>query len=368
MSETTEERTEQATHKRMKDVRAKGQLSKSQDVTAWLGIGAAAAMLPLTIGRASSAANDQVFTVRALVNQPEPEVALAALGAGMGSILDTLLPMLIVVLAVVFVGAAAQGGIQFRKFKGKYEQFNVVAGVKRTFGMQALWQGIKALLKTAVVGAVLYTVVQGLVPVLMTAGGLPISSLVESARKGIAALLQFAILAGLILAAADVYVVMRRNRKKTRMTKKEVKDENKNSEGDPLIKSQRRSRQLSMSRNRMIAAVGDSDVVLVNPTHVAVALKYEPGKSAPRVTAKGAGIIAARIRKEAEDKGVPMVRDVPLARALHSSCEIGHEIPAELYSAVAGVLAFVMQLKARGSASGVHTVSPSSRTPEGKRQ
>ncbi len=111
--------------------------------------------------------------------------------------------------------------------------------------------------------------------------------------------------AGLVLAAADVFVVMRRNRKKTRMTKKEVQDENKNTEGDPLIKSQRRSRQLAMSRNRMIAAIADADVVLVNPTHVAVALKYEPGKSAPRVVAKGAGHIAARIREEAEAKSVP---------------------------------------------------------------
>ena len=152
-----------------------------------------------------------------------------------------------------------------------------------------------------VVGAgALYFVVQGLVPVLMTAGGLPVAALLDAAGGGAVGLLQSAVIAGLVLAALDVMVVMRRNRKKTRMTKKEVQDENKNSEGDPLIKSQRRSRQLAMSRNRMIAAVGGADVVLVNPTHVAVALKYEPGKSAPRVVAKGAGTIAARIREEAE--------------------------------------------------------------------
>ena len=133
-----------------------------------------------------------------------------------------------------------------------------------------------------------------------------------------------------MLAAADFFVVMRRNRKKTRMTKKEVKDENKSSEGDPLIKSQRRARQMAMSRNRMIAAIGDADVVLVNPTHFAVALKYEPGKSAPRVVAKGAGHIAARIREEAEAKNVPMVQDIPLARALHGACETGPGDPGGL--------------------------------------
>ena len=141
------------------------------------------------------------------------------------------------------------------------------------------------------------------------------------------------------------------------MTKKEVTDEHKGSEGDPLIRSQRRARQLAMSRNRMMAAVATADVVLINPTHFAVALRYEPGKSAPRVVAKGAGVIAARIREQAETDTVPIVKDIPLTRALHSACELGQEIPAELYNAVARVLAFVLALKTRGSRAGVHTMT-----------
>jgi flagellar biosynthetic protein FlhB len=148
------------------------------------------------------------------------------------------------------------------------------------------------------------------------------------------------------------------------MTLKEVKDENKNSEGDPLVKSQRRSRQLAMSRNRMIAAIAGADVVLLNPTHLAVALKYEPGKSAPKVVAKGSGTIAARIREEADTHGVPMVRDIPLARALHAACEIGQEIPAELYTSVARVLAFVMQLAARGGTKRIETLTTTFLTDE----
>jgi flagellar biosynthetic protein FlhB len=148
------------------------------------------------------------------------------------------------------------------------------------------------------------------------------------------------------------------------MTKREVRDENKNSDGDPLIKSQRRSRQLAMSRNRMIGAIAGSDVVLVNPTHIAIAIKYEPGRSAPRVVAKGAGNIALRIREKAEEERVPIVKDVPLARALHSSCQLGDEIPVELYNSVARVLAFVMALKARGSAHGFHTmIAPAAAAP-----
>lgn len=341
----------------MRDVRSKGQLTRSQDLTAWLGVGAGAMMLPGTIDRASNAAADQMFSIRAIVANPEPAKAIQALELGFGALAQVLGPMFAVVFLAVLAGSAVQGGVHFKKFRAEFEHFNLLSGMKRLFGGQAVWGGLKALLKAVVVGLVLYAVVQGLVPVLLTAGGLPVTGVIQVAADGIGALVQFAVAAGLVLAAVDVIVVMRRNRKKTRMSKKEVSDENKNSDGDPLIRSQRRSRQLSMSRNRMIAAIADADVVLVNPTHVAVALKYDAGKSAPRVVAKGAGVIAARIREEAEAKEVPMVQDIPLARALHSACEIGQEIPVELYRAVAGVLAFVMSLKTRGAARGLHRMA-----------
>ncbi len=353
----SQERTEEATDKRMREVRSKGQLTRSQDLTAWLGVGAGAIMLPATIERAANAAVDQMFSVHAVIASPEPAKAVHAMELGLGAMAVVLGPMFVVVFLVVLAGSAVQGGVHFKKFRAEFEHFNLISGMKRLFGGQAIWGGLKALLKAAVVGVVLYLVVQGLIPVLLTAGGLPVSGVIQAATDGIGALVQFAVAAGLVLAAADVLVVMRRNRKKTRMSKKEVTDENKNTDGDPLIRAQRRSRQLSMSRNRMIAAIADADVVLVNPTHVAVALKYDAGKSAPRVVAKGAGVIAARIRQEAEAKDVPMVQDIPLARALHSACELGQEIPVELYRAVAGVLAFVMSLKSRGLARGLHRMA-----------
>jgi flagellar biosynthetic protein FlhB len=136
------------------------------------------------------------------------------------------------------------------------------------------------------------------------------------------------------------------------MTKKEVKDEHKQSEGDPLLKGQIRSRQLAAARSRMMSAVPDADVVLVNPTHVAVALKYELARGTPRVVAKGAGAVAARIREVATASRVTLVEDVPLARALHASCEVGQEIPPQLYHAVAQVLAFVLSRRAAGAPAG----------------
>jgi flagellar biosynthetic protein FlhB len=138
------------------------------------------------------------------------------------------------------------------------------------------------------------------------------------------------------------------------MTKQEVKQEHKQSEGDPLVKGAIRSRQLAAARNRMMADVPTADVVLVNPTHVAVALRYEAERGAPRVVARGAGVVAQRIREEAAAHGVALVRDVPLARALHRSTVVGQEIPPELYAAVAQVLAFVISRRTSGARGGEH--------------
>ncbi len=128
-----------------------------------------------------------------------------------------------------------------------------------------------------------------------------------------------------------------------------------------MLKGAIRSRQLAAARNRMMADVPEADVVLVNPTHVAVALRYDPAKGTPRVVAKGAGVVATRIRELAEESRVSMVEDIPLARALHASCEVGQEIPPELYQAVAQVLAFVLSLQAAGAPAGRH------RTPRDRR-
>ena len=347
----------------MREVHEKGQIGRSQDLGAWIGIAVAALMIPAAIGNAAAAGQDQLLAVQRVIEDPELGAVQALLADALGSMGATLGPMLAVVAVAVLAAAVTQGGVHFRKMTPQPDHFDPVAGLKRVFGTQALWNGAKALLKTAVVGLVLWFAVQGLMPVLMTSGSLPLSAVLEAAAAGSGTLLRAAIVAGLVLAALDVFVVIRRNRKRTMMTKREVKDENKRSDGDPLVKSQRRSRQLAMSRNRMIQAIGTADVVMTNPTHYAVAIKYEPGKSAPRVVAKGAGPVADVIRARAEEERVPIVRDVPLTRALHATCELGHEIPVDLYTPVARVLSFVMALKARGAAAGTHA-PPRPTTPD----
>lgn len=357
MSDTDSgERTEKATDRRLREARRKGQIGRSQDFTAWVCIAAAAVMAVPTIAASMQPLTELSLGISQVAAHPADGAALQALGAAFGSMGGILLPMMLVVLLATAATAVAQGGVHLRGLTMRAEQFNVVAGLKRVLGRQALWEGAKALLKTAAIGLALWIVVAGLVPVLMASGSHNIAWLLEQAAGGTLALLQVAVVVGILLAAIDVFVVLRRNRKHTHMTKKEAKDEHKKTEGDPLIRSQRRSRQIALSRNRMIAAVGDSDVVLVNPTHVAVALRYEPGKAAPRVVAKGAGVVAQKIREKAEQSGVPLVRDVPLARALHAACDVGREIPEGLYTAVAQVLAFIEHLGRRGSVRGTHTM------------
>lgn len=350
------DKTEQATPKRMKELRRDGSLQRSQDLSAWIVVAAAVLVLPLVFSSGREEASRQLAAIEGIAAQPDPLAALAVLQDALWSTVVTLAPMFLVVVLAAFVAGAAQGGIHIapKRLRPSVKHFAPKEGFKRVFGGQAWWNGAKAALKAAAIGTVLYVIVQGMVPLLLGSGAHGFDAILGLAADGAGSLVQAAVVAGLVLAGADMLVVMKRNRKQTRMSKKEISDEHKQSEGDPHVKGQRRARQIAMSRNRMMAAIAGADVVLVNPVHVAVALTYEPGTGAPRVVAKGRGHIAARIRAEAMDKRVPMVEDIPLARALHSACELGDEIPLHLYAAVARVLAFVMALRRRGAAAGMH--------------
>jgi flagellar biosynthetic protein FlhB len=194
-----------------------------------------------------------------------------------------------------------------------------------------------------------------LIPALLSSAAMSLETLVDTVTSALIGIIRAAAGAGLVLAIADYAMSRRRTNKQLMMSKEEVKEEHKRSEGDPHVKGHIRQRQFEMARHRMMADLEQADVVLVNPTHVAVALRYEPSKGAPRVVAKGQGLIANKIRERATEYRIPMVMDVPLARALYKSCDLGDEIPAEFFAAVARVLAFVMMMKTKGTAAGLHT-------------
>jgi flagellar biosynthetic protein FlhB len=325
-------------------------------VGAWFGMLAASIVLPRTLGSAFDHARELLVKVPEIIADPDPAKALGILKDGLMSAAWAVLPLALTMMAVGIAAAGAQGGIRVatKLFIPKFSRLNPLPGIKKMLGPQALWEGAKALIKTGVLAGVLYMTMKDLVPVLMTAGRLQIGSLLAVVNDAAISLIRAASVAGIVMAAADYFVVRRRTNKQLRMTKEEVKQENKNTEGDPHVKGQIRARQMAMARNRQMADVPTADVVLVNPTHVAVALRYDPEKGAPRVIAKGQGAIAAKIRELAAENRIPMVQDVALARALEKSVEVGQEIPAEFYGAIAKVLAFVMSLKSRGSAAGVH--------------
>jgi flagellar biosynthetic protein FlhB len=350
------EKTEQPTQQKLKKAKQEGQIGRSQDVGAWFGMLAASIMLPRTLGSAMDHARELMAKIPDVIANPDPALALGILKDALMSAGWAVLPLSLTMMAVGIAAAGAQGGIRVatKLFIPKFNRLNPLPGFKKMFGPQALWEGTKALIKTSVLAGVLYMTMKNIVPVLMTAGRLQLGSLLGVINTATLSLIRAASVAGIVMAAADYFVVRRRTNKQLRMSKEEVKQENKNTEGDPHLKAHIRGKQMAMARNRQMADVPTADVVMVNPTHVAVALRYDPEKGAPRVIAKGQGTIATRIRELASEHRIPMVQDVPLARALEKSVEVGQEIPAEFYGAVAKVLAFVMSLKSKGAAAGVH--------------
>jgi flagellar biosynthetic protein FlhB len=201
-------------------------------------------------------------------------------------------------------------------------------------------------------GSVLWYVLGAAVPSLIASGALTLSASIETVAGAGLSLMRAAAMTGLVVAALDYAVLKRRNNKALKMSHAEIKQENRQSEGDPLLKGAIRAKQIAVSRNRMMSDIAGANAVIVNPTHVAVALRYDPDAGAPRVVAKGTGAVAARIRAKATEHNVPLIQDVALARALHAACGIGAEIPEELYTAVARVLAFVLRLRATASWAG----------------
>jgi len=350
------EKTEQPTPQKLKKARKEGQIGRSQDIGAWFGMLAASIMLPRTLRSAMDHSRELMAKVPDVIADPDPQIALGILKDGLMSAFWAVLPLALTMMAVGVAAAGAQGGIRVatKLFIPKFSRLNPLPGLKKMLGPQALWEGTKALVKTGVLAAVLYMTMKDIVPLLMTAGRLQIGSLLGVINDAALSLIRAASVAGIVMAAADYFVVRRRTNKQLRMSKEEVKQENKNAEGDPHVKGQIRARQMAMARGRQMADVPTADVVLVNPTHVAVALRYDPEKGAPRVIAKGQGTTAQKIRELAAEHRIPMVQDVPLARALEKSVDVGMEIPAEFFGAVAKVLAFVMSLKSKGSAAGVH--------------
>ena len=350
----SEEKTEKPTPKKKKESKKEGQVPRTQELGGWAGLLVVGMALPALMGRELTALRELMVEAFTLPNGATVEAAMELLRQGGMHVLFTLVILGSGIMLVGTAGALAQGGFYLatKSLKPKLSKLDPIKGAKRIFGPQALWEGAKMLLKSSVLGIFLYLAVKAMMPLI---GGLvPIPVVISMVADTALSLIRNVAVAGLVMAAADYAMQRRKVGKQTRMTKHEVKQEHKNAEGDPLVKSAIRSRQLAAARNRMFQDIPEADVLLVNPTHVAIALRYDAERGAPRVVARGAGEIARKIREKAAESGVPLVRDVPLARALYSSTQVGQEIPQELYAAVAQVLAFVITRRTSGQSGGEH--------------
>lgn len=220
--------------------------------------------------------------------------------------------------------------------------------------MRTAWQAATGVAKMVAVGLVAIPMLSGVARDLLGGMQFELPGAISYVATSTMSIVRVTALVGLAIAAADYGFQRWKTSKDMMMSKEEIKQEMRNSEGDPHVKARQRSVRMAMSRNRMIASVGDADVVVTNPTHVAVALRYRPETGAPRVVARGGDGMARRIRHEAREQGVPIVESRPLARALYATCRVDDEIPRELFEGVALVLAFVHRLRARPSVTGEH--------------
>jgi len=351
------EKTEKPTEQKKRKARREGTIARSQDVGQWAGMFVASVAIPMVAKSTVEKAQSVYRQCMGIVADPDPTKALHIFKTAMQDAAIAVAPLVIGLAVVTIVAAAAQGGLRVatKLFKPDFKRLNPFGGLKKMLGPQGLWEGAKSLIKVVVIGFVVYLSMRTLIPSLLSSAAMSFEMLIDTVGGAIVGIIRAAAGAGLVLAVADYGMARRRTNKQLMMTKEEVKEEHKRSEGDPHVKGHIRQRQFEMARQRMMADLEKADVVVVNPTHVAVALRYEPAKGAPRVVAKGQGLIATRIREKATEFRIPMVLDVPLARALYKDCDLGDEIPAEFFGAVARVLAFVMMMKAKGSAAGLHT-------------
>ncbi|MGH8354515.1 MAG: flagellar biosynthesis protein FlhB [Pseudomonas sp.] len=349
-SESGADKSEEPTEKRRREAREKGQIARSRELNTLAILLAGAGGLLATGG---SLGDTLLKIMRANFALPrevlldERSMGLFLLASGQAA-LDALLPLFTYLLVAAIVGPIALGGWLFsaQAMQPKFSRMNPLEGLKRMFSSKALVELLKALAKFAVILLVALVVLSADRDDLLAMAHEPLEmSILHSAQVvGWSALWMAC---GLILiAAVDVPFQLWDNKQKLMMTKQEVRDEYKDSEGKPEVKSRIRQLQREMAERRMMAAVPQADVVITNPTHFAVALKYDPAKgSAPVLLAKGGDFLALKIREIAQAHKVTLLESPALARAVYYSTELDQEIPAGLYLAVAQVLAYVYQLK-----------------------
>lgn len=340
-------KTEEPTPRKLEQARSKGDVAKTPDLPAFLSFAAAASVIAISGGWMSKKLAAAMLPF--IANAGEISVTSAGATDLARVAVMASLPILIVVLSAAALAGAAghliQTGLMFTpdKLKMDFKKVSPLGGLKRIFGLDGLMNFVKSLLKVFATGAVAWFVLKPHLPEMNNLAAtdpaiiLPFASdILRKVAFAVAGLL-------LVISGADWFWQKQRFTVRMRMSKEELKEDYKQSEGDPHVKARQRQIRSDRARRRMMQAVPNATVVVMNPTHYAVALKYEQGEDeAPMCVAKGLDSLALKIRAIAEEAGVPVIEDAPLARALYAAVEVEEMIPAAHYEAVAKIIGFIL--------------------------
>ena len=348
------EKTEPATSKKLEEVRKEGQVAKSKELITAVSLMVLFLVLKLYMGNAGQkfmgAFKDFYNTFDMVISSSgeglKMNLALNCLGNMFSTVILIAAPFLIIamVIAILLNIVQQKWMITAKPLKPKASKISIMSGMKRIFSVKQLVELIKAIAMMCVIGFVAYSTIKDKMSLLLTFYDIPFNTALAAVGDIIINLGITISAVFLIIGFADLFYQRHKFKKDNMMTKQEVKDEFKNSEGDPQVKSQVKRRMMEISRRRMMEALPEADVVITNPTHFAVALKYEPNSGkAPVVIAKGADYLAFQIKDKAKDYNIEIVENKPLARILYHNVDIGMEIPPELYQVVAEILARVLQ-------------------------
>lgn len=352
------EKTEEPTSKKLEDARKEGQVAKSKEIGNAFGILALFLILKIYIGSMGtrflelfSAVYGQIPSISTLYSGNLPIAALQVLIKSMMlQMIIIAAPIFLVGVVVAFVCDVAQ--VKWRPtskpMQPKFSKLNPMKGFARIFSPGSLVELLKSVLKLAVIGYMVYSYLKGRIGQIFLLYDVSIGQAIELIGDVVIELGIRIAAVYMIIAMLDYAYQKYKFKQDMKMTKQEVKDEYKNQEGDPQVKGKQKQRMREASMRRMMQQLPEADVVITNPTHYAVAIKYDPDKyDAPYVIAKGENYLAQRIKDIARDNEIEIVENKPLARMLYANVEIGGLVPPELYQAVAEVLAFVYHLKGK---------------------
>ena len=348
--EDASSKTEEPTAKKLEDARKKGDVAKTQDLPSLFSLAAVAGVMLMGGGWL---ATDMTNKLLPFIAHPEAMDMSGTGGVGIAeqAILAGMPALVVVMVAAMLAGIAGnvlQHGLLFtaEKMKPDFKKVSPLEGFKRIFGPDGLVQFLKSTLKIVATGAVAWFVLKPHTQEMQALAAADPSAMLPATMALVKALF-FAVLSFMLVTAGGDWLWQRaRFMKRMRMSREELKDEYKQSDGDPHIKAKRRQIQMERSRQRMMQNVPNATVVVMNPTHYAVALRYEAGETAaPECVAKGLDDLALRIRAVAEEAGVAIIEDPPLARALYATTEVDKQIPEAHYEAVAKIIGFVMGQK-----------------------